>query len=78
MRAIIAQKFSSEKCLFSFQTELCGWGVDAAEPINKGDFVIEYIGEGSFTCSGFKFSVVLFFTLFLFKYYCQVMIVKEK
>ena len=73
MRAIIAQKFSSEKCLFSFQTELCGWGVEAAEPINKGDFVIEYIGEGSFTCSGFKFSVYLnifwFFTLFLFKYY---------
>ncbi|KAM3263825.1 hypothetical protein P3L10_000819 [Capsicum annuum] len=26
-------------------TELCGWGVVAAESINKGDFIIEYIGE---------------------------------
>ena len=29
------------------QTELCGWGVEAAETINKGEFIIEYIGEGS-------------------------------
>ncbi|KAH9806245.1 Histone-lysine N-methyltransferase ASHR3 [Citrus sinensis] len=28
-----------------FQTEFCGWGVEAAEPINKGEFIIEYIGE---------------------------------
>lgn len=28
------------------QTELCGWGVVASESINKGDFIIEYIGEG--------------------------------
>lgn len=39
--------------LFSYnfisrQTEHCGWGVEAAEPINKDDFVIEYIGEGIF------------------------------
>ncbi|XP_038700516.1 histone-lysine N-methyltransferase ASHR3 isoform X2 [Tripterygium wilfordii] len=27
------------------KTELCGWGVEAAEPIDKGDFIIEYIGE---------------------------------
>lgn len=33
--------------LCSFQTELCGWGVEAAEPINKGEFIVEYIGEGS-------------------------------
>ncbi|KAK4337623.1 hypothetical protein RND71_042110 [Anisodus tanguticus] len=31
----------------ALQTELCGWGVVAAESINKGDFIIEYIGEGS-------------------------------
>ena len=35
-------------CLIPFQTEFCGWGVEAAESINEGDFVIEYIGEGSF------------------------------
>lgn len=29
------------------QTEFCGWGVEAAETINKGGFIIEYIGEGS-------------------------------
>lgn len=32
---------------FSFQTENCGWGVEAAESINKGDFIIEYVGEGN-------------------------------
>lgn len=30
----------------ALQTELCGWGVVALESINKGDFIIEYIGEG--------------------------------
>ncbi|KAF3640595.1 putative U-box domain-containing protein 52-like [Capsicum annuum] len=29
----------------AMKTELCGWGVVAAESINKGDFIIEYIGE---------------------------------
>ncbi|XWS27243.1 hypothetical protein CRYUN_Cryun26dG0098000 [Craigia yunnanensis] len=37
--------FRKEKKIRIFKTELCGWGVEAAEPINKGDFVIEYIGE---------------------------------
>ena len=32
---------------FSIQTELCGWGVEAADTIDKGGFIIEYIGEGS-------------------------------
>ncbi|KAK9213535.1 hypothetical protein WN943_002923 [Citrus x changshan-huyou] len=34
----------SENCVCRY-TEFCGWGVEAAEPINKGEFVIEYIGE---------------------------------
>ncbi|WMV36417.1 hypothetical protein MTR67_029802 [Solanum verrucosum] len=29
----------------AMKTELCGWGVVASESINKGDFIIEYIGE---------------------------------
>ncbi|KAK1399881.1 hypothetical protein POM88_009744 [Heracleum sosnowskyi] len=29
------------------KTELCGWGVEAAESISKGDFIIEYVGEGN-------------------------------
>lgn len=37
-------------CLFYyqnlFQTHFCGWGVVAMENISKGDFIIEYIGEG--------------------------------
>ncbi|KAL1172587.1 hypothetical protein V6Z11_A05G358300 [Gossypium hirsutum] len=37
--------FSKEKKTKIVKTELCGWGVEAAEPIKKGDFVIEYIGE---------------------------------
>ncbi|MBA0700054.1 hypothetical protein Goari_001626, partial [Gossypium aridum] len=37
--------FSKEKKIRIVKTELCGWGVEAAEPIKKGDFVIEYIGE---------------------------------
>ncbi|OMO98602.1 hypothetical protein CCACVL1_04160, partial [Corchorus capsularis] len=37
--------FRKEKKIRIVKTELCGWGVEAAEPINKGDFVIEYIGE---------------------------------
>ncbi|KAF7152607.1 hypothetical protein RHSIM_Rhsim01G0021300 [Rhododendron simsii] len=38
----------SEDCvcrLVTGQTEFCGWGVEAGECINQGDFVIEYIGE---------------------------------
>ncbi|KAK8543270.1 hypothetical protein V6N12_015830 [Hibiscus sabdariffa] len=37
--------FSKEKKIRIVKTELCGWGVEASEPIKKGDFVIEYIGE---------------------------------
>ncbi|XWS73134.1 hypothetical protein CRYUN_Cryun02cG0099200 [Craigia yunnanensis] len=37
--------FCKEKKIRIVKTELCGWGVEAAEPIKKGDFVIEYIGE---------------------------------
>lgn len=33
------------------QTEFCGWGVEAAEPITKGEFIVEYIGEGRFIFS---------------------------
>jgi len=32
--------------LLVLQTEHCGWGVEAAESINKEDFIVEYIGEG--------------------------------
>jgi hypothetical protein len=32
--------------VFGSQTEHCGWGAQAAEFIRKGDFVIEYTGEG--------------------------------
>lgn len=42
---------------FFFQTENCGWGVKAAESINKGDFVIEYVGEG-ISLSYYRFSFV--------------------
>lgn len=34
------------KYYFPSQTELCGWGVEAAESINKGEYIVEYIGEG--------------------------------
>ncbi|CAI0427653.1 unnamed protein product [Linum tenue] len=37
--------FRKDKKIRIVKTELCGWGVVAAEPINKGEFVIEYIGE---------------------------------
>ncbi|KAL8133286.1 hypothetical protein AgCh_008663 [Apium graveolens] len=29
----------------SVETENCGWGVEAAEFVSKGDFIIEYVGE---------------------------------
>ncbi|KAE9462520.1 hypothetical protein C3L33_05569, partial [Rhododendron williamsianum] len=31
-----------------FADGILGWGVEAGECINQGDFVIEYIGEGTF------------------------------
>jgi len=31
--------------MFPLQTERCGWGAVALEPLEKGDFVIEYVGE---------------------------------
>ncbi|XP_009803970.1 histone-lysine N-methyltransferase ASHR3-like isoform X2 [Nicotiana tabacum] len=37
--------FRREKKIKVVKTELCGWGVVAAESIKKGDFIIEYIGE---------------------------------
>ncbi|XP_057459380.1 histone-lysine N-methyltransferase ASHR3 isoform X2 [Actinidia eriantha] len=37
--------FRKEKKVKIVKTEFCGWGVEAAESINEGDFVIEYIGE---------------------------------
>ncbi|PON99308.1 Histone-lysine N-methyltransferase, SET [Trema orientale] len=37
--------FRKEKKIKIVKTELCGWGVESAESLNKGDFVIEYIGE---------------------------------
>ncbi|XP_058213742.1 histone-lysine N-methyltransferase ASHR3 [Rhododendron vialii] len=37
--------FRKEKKVKIVKTEFCGWGVEAGECINQGDFVIEYIGE---------------------------------
>ncbi|XP_074369406.1 histone-lysine N-methyltransferase ASHR3-like isoform X2 [Apium graveolens] len=37
--------FRKEKMIEVVKTENCGWGVEAAESINKGDFIIEYVGE---------------------------------
>lgn len=37
--------FRRDRKIKVVKTELCGWGVVAAESINKGDFIIEYIGE---------------------------------
>ncbi|PIA46038.1 hypothetical protein AQUCO_01600362v1 [Aquilegia coerulea] len=37
--------FRKEKKVKVAKTEHCGWGVEAAEPIKEGEFVIEYIGE---------------------------------
>ncbi|GMJ15620.1 ASH1-related 3, SET domain group 4 [Hibiscus trionum] len=34
--------FSKEKKIRIVKTELCGWGVEAAEPIKKGDFVTDF------------------------------------
>ncbi|XP_010548495.1 PREDICTED: histone-lysine N-methyltransferase ASHR3 [Tarenaya hassleriana] len=37
--------FRKDKKIKIVKTEFCGWGVEAAETINKDDFIIEYIGE---------------------------------
>ncbi|XP_060171692.1 uncharacterized protein LOC132602903 isoform X2 [Lycium barbarum] len=37
--------FRRDRRIKLVKTELCGWGVVAAESVNKGDFIIEYIGE---------------------------------
>ncbi|KAG2668127.1 hypothetical protein I3760_15G145500 [Carya illinoinensis] len=37
--------FRKERKINIVKTEFCGWGVVAAEKFNKGDFIIEYIGE---------------------------------
>ncbi|KAG8372490.1 hypothetical protein BUALT_Bualt12G0071500 [Buddleja alternifolia] len=37
--------FQKVKKIKLVKTKLCGWGVVAAESINKGDFIVEYVGE---------------------------------
>ncbi|KAI3996606.1 hypothetical protein MKX01_009438 [Papaver californicum] len=37
--------FRKEKKVKIVGTQFCGWGLEAAEPLKRGDFVIEYIGE---------------------------------
>ncbi|XP_042047676.1 histone-lysine N-methyltransferase ASHR3-like [Salvia splendens] len=37
--------FQKGKKIQIVKTELCGWGVVAAESISKGDFIVEYVGE---------------------------------
>ncbi|XP_058723009.1 histone-lysine N-methyltransferase ASHR3 isoform X2 [Vicia villosa] len=37
--------FRKEKKIRIVKTEFCGWGAEAAETIEKGGFIIEYIGE---------------------------------
>ncbi|XP_019414209.1 PREDICTED: histone-lysine N-methyltransferase ASHR3 [Lupinus angustifolius] len=37
--------FRKEKRIKLVKTELCGWGVEAVEAVDKGGFIIEYIGE---------------------------------
>ncbi|KAI3946688.1 hypothetical protein MKW98_003251 [Papaver atlanticum] len=37
--------FRKEKKIKVVRTQFCGWGVEAAEPLKRGNFVIEYIGE---------------------------------
>jgi hypothetical protein len=41
--------------LFYLQTNHCGWGAVALEPLEKGDFVIEYVGEGIFILPYYNF-----------------------
>ncbi|KAJ9550804.1 hypothetical protein OSB04_014849 [Centaurea solstitialis] len=37
--------FRKDKKMKIVLTDRCGWGVEAAEPIKKGEFIIEYVGE---------------------------------
>ncbi|RCV07254.1 hypothetical protein SEVIR_1G233300v4 [Setaria viridis] len=37
--------FRKDKKIKIVKTEHCGWGAVALEPLEKGDFVIEYVGE---------------------------------
>ncbi|XP_074371529.1 histone-lysine N-methyltransferase ASHR3-like isoform X1 [Apium graveolens] len=37
--------FRKEKKIKVVKTENCGWGVEAAEFVSNGDFIIEYVGE---------------------------------
>ncbi|XP_011069815.1 histone-lysine N-methyltransferase ASHR3 [Sesamum indicum] len=37
--------FQKVKKIQIVKTQRCGWGVVAAESINKGDFIVEYVGE---------------------------------
>lgn len=39
---------SSSKWVFDLQTQKCGSGIIADEDIKQGEFVIEYVGEGTF------------------------------
>lgn len=38
----------SSKWVFDLQTQKCGSGIIADEDIKQGEFVIEYVGEGTF------------------------------
>ncbi|KAE8814763.1 histone-lysine N-methyltransferase ASHR3-like [Hordeum vulgare] len=40
--------FRREKKIGVVKTEHCGWGAIALETIEKGDFVIEFVGEGEY------------------------------
>ncbi|KAI3814700.1 hypothetical protein L1987_14344 [Smallanthus sonchifolius] len=37
--------FQEEKKVKVVMTQCCGWGVEAVEYIDKGDFIMEYVGE---------------------------------
>ncbi|XP_017250909.2 histone-lysine N-methyltransferase ASHR3 [Daucus carota subsp. sativus] len=37
--------FQKHKRIEVVKTKSCGWGAEAAEPINKGEFIVEYVGE---------------------------------
>lgn len=38
------------------QTLACGWGVQTSEPIAKGEFIVEYVGEGTHKKNAVAFS----------------------
>jgi hypothetical protein len=40
---------------FPLQTHQRGWGVVALEPLEKGEFIVEYVGEGKLFLHGHVF-----------------------